>query len=330
MTLVAERPSAPTRAERRQARRRPASWQGPYVRYDIVKEFVIALVVVTMLTVALAAVLSSPDDRALTVSNWAQADPVDFATTAISELDGSSGTAQYGPPYTHVPGAGQKIGPIGLQSFAGVRTPVDTANDFVLSPLHTVAGYQPALTAALTQYQSASADQQGKWTSAYEDAVKKATFGPTGLVVPPGGYGPVGTLISAETTMARTGALDGYLLSSKQFYGTDYTKPLLFLADGSYLAAKAQSEHLHGNQWGMMNETGRYPGQAWLWLYTMWYQIPPFSTSGNADALIWGIMLVLTLALICVPFIPGLRSLPRRLGVYRLIWREHYRRVEAR
>ena len=29
----------------------------------------------------------------------------------------------------------------------------------------------------------------------------------------------------------------------------------------------------------MMNETGNYPGQAWLWLYTFWYQVPPFSTS---------------------------------------------------
>jgi hypothetical protein len=78
----------------------------------------------------------------------------------------------------------------------------------------------------------------------------------------------------------------------------------------------------------MMNETGSYPGQAWLWLYTMWYQIPPFSSSGNADALVFGIMFVLTLALILVPFIPGLRSLPRWIPVYRVIWRDHYRHLE--
>jgi hypothetical protein len=75
----------------------------------------------------------------------------------------------------------------------------------------------------------------------------------------------------------------------------------------------------------MMNETGQYPGQAWLWLYTFWYQVPPFSTSDNADALVWGLMMVLSAALVLVPFIPGLRALPRRLGVHRLIWREHYR-----
>ena len=41
--------------------------------------------------------------------------------------------------------------------------------------------------------------------------------------------------------MARSGALDGALLSSRQFYGTDYTKPLLFIADGQYLANLAQT-----------------------------------------------------------------------------------------
>jgi hypothetical protein len=36
-------------------------------------------------------------------------------------------------------------------------------------------------------------------------------------------------------------------------------------------------------------------------------------------------MAVLTLGLILLPFIPGLRSLPRHLGVHRLIWREERR-----
>ncbi len=49
---------------------------------------------------------------------------------------------------------------------------------------------------------------------------------------------------------------------------------------------KAEQLNLLGSQWGMMNETGNYPGQAWLWLYTFWYQIPPYNTSPNADALV--------------------------------------------
>jgi hypothetical protein len=75
----------------------------------------------------------------------------------------------------------------------------------------------------------------------------------------------------------------------------------------------------------MMNETGSYPGQAWLWLYTFWYQVKPFATSGNADALVWAVMAILSLALICVPFLPGVRSIPRWIPVHRLIWRHYYR-----
>jgi hypothetical protein len=40
-------------------------------------------------------------------------------------------------------------------------------------------------------------------------------------------------------------------------------------------------------------------------------------------------MMLLTLALILVPFIPGLRSIPRLVPIYRLIWRDHYRRLAA-
>jgi len=35
-------------------------------------------------------------------------------------------------------------------------------------------------------------------------------------------------------------------------------------------------------------------------------------------------MMILTALLILLPFIPGLRSIPRRLKIYRIIWREHY------
>ena len=41
--------------------------------------------------------------------------------------------------------------------------------------------------------------------------------------------------------------------------------------------------NLTGEQWGVMNETGSYPGQPWLWLYTLWYQVPGWSNSANID-----------------------------------------------
>ena len=52
-----------------------APWPGPWVRYDLVKEFVIALVVVTGLAVLLTILFSSPDDPATTIQSWAKAEP---------------------------------------------------------------------------------------------------------------------------------------------------------------------------------------------------------------------------------------------------------------
>jgi hypothetical protein len=305
-------------------------WTGPSRPYDIVKEAVIAFVVVAVLAAALAAVFSSPDVQPLTIGTWARADTKDFAATATSELARSSGIAQYGQPYNDTPGAAQKIGPVSLQTLFGVRIPIDTAKAFVLDPLSTQVSVDPALAQALGTWQGASGDQRTAWTDAYTKALDQATF-PSGVPqVPQGDYGPVDTLIKALTVMARAGGLDGALLATKQFYQTDYTKPLLLMSDGSYLEGIAEKEHLLGEQWGMMNETGNYPGQAWLWLYTFWYQIAPFKSSGNADAEIWVIMMVLTLGLILVPFIPGVRSIPRQVRLYRLIWRDHYRSLEQR
>jgi hypothetical protein len=302
-------------------------WTGPVVRYDLAKEVTVCFLVVTLLVVLLAVVFSSPDDPPITLKSWSTAAPVDFVQTAITELDGTSPTATYGPPYTSTPGAGQKLGPISLSRLTGVRIPLDTAVDFVLTPLSTLPG-QPALSAALTRYRSAGSSQRSRWDAAYEQAVAKATF--TGsLHVPSGAYGPVGVMMTDLLAMARSGALDGALVSSHQLYGTDYTKPLLFLADGSYMNTVAGERHLHGDQWGMMNETGNYPGQAWLWLYTLWYQVPPFSTSSSGDVLVWAVMMLLTLVLLLVPFIPGLRSIPRWVRIYRLIWRRHYRLVSG-
>jgi hypothetical protein len=297
-------------------------WAGQTRRYDIVKEFVAALAVMVLLTVILAVVFGSPDRKAITLGDWATRAPADFVATAVAELGATSGTATYGAPYINDPAAGQKLGPLALQHLGGVREPIDTATDFVLGPLSTST--DNTVATALTTYRSASSDQQQKWTSAYADALGKAPDGDPAKVAA-GEYGPVPALATGLLTMAQHGALDGLLQQQGGFYQTNYSRSLLFLADGTYLEDQAVAEHLGGDQWGMMNETGRYPGQAWLWLYTFWYQIPPFSTSDNADALVWGLMMALSAVLVLVPYIPGLRALPRRLGVYRLIWRQHYR-----
>jgi hypothetical protein len=297
-------------------------WRGPSRRYDLVREFVVAVVVVALLTIGLAVAFGSPDRKPITLQEWATSAPADFVATTVAELDGTSKTATYGAPYTSDPTAGQQLGPLPLQRWGGVREPVDTAADFVLGPLGSSTSSD--VSSALSTYTAASADQQNKWATAYGDALSKAPDGDPAKV-DTGDYGPVPALASGLLTMAKSGGLDGLLQEQGGFYQTNYARSLLFLSDGGYLEDQARAENLGGNQWGMMNETGSYPGQAWLWLYTFWYQIPPFSSSPNADALVWGLMMVLSAALVLVPFIPGLRSLPRWLGVHRLIWRAWYR-----
>src|SRR5438105_4904720 len=128
-----------------------------------------------------------------------------------------------------------------------------------------------------------------------------------------------------------TGELAGSTTSTR--YGNPYNTPaLLFMGDGSYLSGLAEQSNLLGDQWGMMNETGRYPGQTWLWLYTMWYQVPPFTSdtgflginASNADLGIIILMTLLTAALALVPLIPILRDIPRWVPIHRLIWRGYY------
>ena len=163
------------------------------------------------------------------------------------------------------------------------------------------------------------------WTAAYTAALAAAP-GNDPSRVQSGRYGPVPTLTHALLLMAGNGALDNVIQAPGQFYNMDYTRGILFLGDGAYFPGLAEAQHLSGDQWGVMNETGSYPGQSWLWLFSFWYQIEPFSSAPNADLLVVVIMLVLSVALMLVPFIPGLRSLPKWIPLHRLVWRDYYRR----
>ena len=313
--------------------RTPDSHDFPTRRYDLVKEFVIALVVVLVLSGGLAAIFSSPDEKAITMSGWAKADPDNLITTAAGELAGTTTSAGYGAPYNNN-AEGQKLGPLPLQKWGGVRLPINSA-DLVLGPLSNTSD-NPVVNTALATWKAATPEQQQKWATAYTEAIGTAAAdgepatGAGGEVakVAKGDYGPVPALSAGLLALAKTGGLEGALTSSGNFYGGDQTKSLLLLSDGAYLEDLAVAQNLGGDQWGMMNEVGNAPGQPWMWLYTFWYQVKPFSTSDNADAEVWGLMMLLTLLLMFLPFIPGLRSIPRWIPIHRLIWRNYYRNTK--
>jgi Cytochrome b(N-terminal)/b6/petB len=307
-------------ARRRAARADAADWTGPTRVYDILKEAVAAIAIVTALVILLAGVLSSPDEPAIAISTWARLAPADFVATATGELAGTTETATYGPPYNTGTGSTQQIG-ISWEKAAGVRIPVNPAVDFVLNPLAKEAPTNPPLQLALRQYLAAPADARAAWLNAYTKALDHVTFHNGAPVVQPGLYGPVPVMISTELSMARGGSLDADPIANQPFYGTNFTKPLLFMEDGEYFAQQAQAQHLTGSQWGVMNETGSYPGQPWLWLYTLWYQLPGFDNSANVDMIAIYLTGGATILLLALPFVPGLRDIPEVIPLHRVVWR---------
>jgi len=312
--------SKDARAQRRAVRAADAApWRGPTRRYDILKEATIASLVALILTVGLASILSSPDVPPVTMQSWVKVAPADFLATSATELNGTSETATYGPPY-NTNGTPQSEG-FAPANWFGVTQPIDTAQTFVLAPLAKAAPTDPALAAALSRYNAASAAQRNTWATNYGNAVTKVTFVNGSPVVPAANDGPVPVMLASELTLARSGALDGDLSAQQPFYGTNFTEPLLFLEDGQYFANQATAMKLTGDQWGVMNETGSYPGQPWLWLYQLWYHVPGWENSDNVDLIAIYMTGAATLLLLLVPFIPGLRDIPRVIPLHRLVWR---------
>jgi hypothetical protein len=112
--------------------------------------------------------------------------------TAASELNGTSETATYGPPYNNQNGSVQKL-LFSPQTIPGVTQPVNAAQDFVLGPLATLAATDPGVAAPLAAYRAAPAAQQLKWANAYGNAVVKVKFVNGSPVVPAASDGPVAT-----------------------------------------------------------------------------------------------------------------------------------------
>ena len=138
-----------------------APWRGSTRRYDILKEGTIAAVIVLALTAGLAGVLSSPDVPPVMIATWARLAPADFLATAAGELNGTSETATYWPPYNNETANSQRL-LFAPAAIAGVRQPVNAAQDFVTGPLAQLATSHPAIAAPLAVYTAAPGAQQLK------------------------------------------------------------------------------------------------------------------------------------------------------------------------
>ncbi|MGD0765714.1 MAG: hypothetical protein ABR978_05350 [Dehalococcoidia bacterium] len=301
----------------------------PMKPYDVLREGLVVLALATVVVVVLAAIFKSPDYPTVRGEDVANLEPIAFLQTSADILAGNHGVQDYGPPYTSDTDNAQRILGVAPANWFGATIPVDPTQDLVLAPLQRVAMLNSDVASALQEYQAASPDQQQTWTAAYIDGLGEATVENGEVSVPTGDYGPVATMMNGMLALGRAGLLEGALDSGSGLpYSLDNTKSLLFFQD-DVDAGVADTLNMAGDQWGVTNETGRFPGAWWLWPYSFLYQIRPMSTSANADIEAMGIAAGAFLLLILLPFIPIVRWLPRYTGIHRLIWRDWYRRRDS-
>lgn len=302
----------------------------PMKPYDLLREGLIAFGVVAIVIVILAIVFSSPDYPTVRGQDVAQRQPIAYLKTSANILAGNSGIDGYGPPYTNDTANAQQVLGIAPANWFGVTIPIDPAQDFILKPLGRVAMLNSDVASALKTYQTAGANQQQAWVTAYLAALDKATVTKGQVQVPNGDYGPVATLMDGMLNLGRAGLLEGSLETNAWLpFNLDSTRSLLFFQD-DVDGNVADTLDMSGGLWGISHETGPYPGAWWLWPYTFFYQVPALSTSANADLQVSLIIAFLFLVTLLAPFIPVINRLPRWLGVYKLIWRDWYHRPSPR
>jgi len=254
-----------------------------------------AIVLVILLA---AAIFHAPYVAPVTIAQLAQNDPVAFISDAASQLGATSDTAQYGPPYTF-----------------------DTAKTYVIEPLQRFYAASPGLDhSALDQYLGATDEKRAAWNKNYSDALANATVVNGQVQVAAGDYGPVPAMLEQLRQIAAQGWLD----TSPSDISTE---SLLFLGDSGVLDDMAQARNMLDVQWGMIHEENpHYPGAWWLTPVSAMYNTI-FKNDDNADLHVAMVLGVAMLVGLFWPFLPGLKSLPKYLRVYRVIWRDYYRSV---
>ncbi len=300
----------------------------PQAPFDLVKEAVLSGLVVAGLVVGAALAFRAPYVRPLTIAHVARSEPVLFLRTAARDLGDRSAIAQYGPPFNHGSQGVQSIGPFRPQTVLGVTQPINPSTVDVLHPLSLAVHLDPSLSAPLAEWHKATTAQKQTWVTHYLDGLTHARVVKGHVTLPKLAAGPVPTLLTSLRHMAQGGLLSGALDRTTPVYRYNVEPSLLFL-QGAALTRMAAHYDLLGNEWGIMHDEGSYPGPWWLTPYTFLYQIPPYSTSSAGDLMAAYTMALLFLLLCLLPFIPGLKQLPRKIRLYRVIWRDWYRTVEG-
>jgi hypothetical protein len=226
------------------------------------------------------------------------------------------------------------------QELAGTSASAANQNEFGLGPpgqvfvIGPLTSFAPLLggnvAAALARYRAASASQQAAWADNYLKALDTITpssmEGGMGTAMSPdyakigtlhGNFGPVPTLVQADVQLAQAGHLEQYLEAREP--GHTLHLATIWLYDHPKMLNDAVANGLTDDQWGMVKERGYNVGPWYLILPAIIHVEFPNGVTGTGFVL-WNLLFALIFIFV-LPLVPGVRSLPRKLRLYRLIAR---------
>lgn len=282
-----------------------------WVRHCFWKYPVISAVLFAVVA-ALAGTVGSPDSPPATVTSTARHDPAGSLLAFTQELDGTA------PSWSNV-------------RESSLTSP---ARMFVLGPLRSAAPLLgAAASAALRRYEYATPTQQHAWAARYDRAlaaISRASGGtgaadmmqratPELALIPSlrGEFGPVPQLTRTALRLAQSGYLQQYLLAADP--GHTLQLVITWIYDEPRMLRTAVANGLTDDQWGMVKERGFLVGPWYLFLPALIHVKLPGGSTGTGFVLCN--LVLAAFFLFAVPWLPGLRRLPERLGLYRYIYR---------
>ena len=279
-----------------------------HVRHAYWKYPVIALVLAVAL-VLLGVFAGSPNSPRATIAATARQDPGGAVLCFTQELAGISASAAN-------------------QAESGLGPPGEV---FVTGP---VSSFAPLLggkaAAALARYRAAPASQQAAWAANYLKALGTITpaamEGGMETATSPdyarigtlhGDFGPVPALVQTDVRLAQGGYLEQYLEARDPGHALHLVT--IWLYDHPQMLSDAVANGLTDDQWGMVKERDYNVGPWYLIIPAIIHVEFPGGETGTGFVL-WNLLIAL-IFIFALPLVPGVRSLPQKLRLRRLIAR---------
>ncbi|WDL96617.1 hypothetical protein [Alicyclobacillus sp. ALC3] len=273
-------------------------------RYPIVGLLVVAVVMV------LGFAVGSPDWPQATIKKVSAMQPGGAIWAVAQELDGTSAS------YTNTHEYGMS----------------DPAKRLVIDPLKSASwALSPNEQIALHQFLAANISQQTKWAMNYDKAIQKTVgtngMGGGGMGTTPvpsmtkiesltGNFGPVPVMAQSILKLAQNGYLETYFQGISPSNVYQYTN--IWLYDQPYLLNTAIQNGLTDDQWGMIKERGFFVGPWYLIVPAIAHVELPGGSTG-LGFIFWNGLIALFFVVL-FPLVPGFRSIPKYLRLYKLVY----------